>query len=57
MITDLGHISVVFTLVASVYAAVISHIGVQRNDERLVQSGWAAAMTTFPLILIGAVGV
>ena len=44
MITDLGQIAVIFALAASIYAAVISHLGAQRNDDRLVQSGRLAAM-------------
>lgn len=57
MLTDLGHYSVMIALAACVYAAVVSALGVQRNDDRLVQSGRIAAALTFPLVLIGCLGL
>ncbi|BCX05554.1 MAG: cytochrome c biogenesis protein CcmF [Candidatus Roseilinea sp.] len=57
MFTDLGHLAVIFAFVACLYAAVISPLGAQRNDDRLVQSGRVAALMTFPLVLIGCLGL
>ncbi|MCL6511489.1 MAG: heme lyase CcmF/NrfE family subunit [Anaerolineae bacterium] len=57
MFTDLGHLSVIFALIACLYAAVVSPLGAQRNDDRLVQSGRLAALMTFPLVLIGCLGL
>lgn len=57
MFTDLGHLSVIFAFVVCLYAAVISPIGAVRNDDRLVQSGRAAAFMTLPLVLIGCLGL
>lgn len=57
MITDLGHIAVILALVACLYAAVVSVLGAKRNDDRLVQSGRLAAAMTFPLVLLGALGI
>lgn len=57
MLTDLGHLSVIFALAACIYAAIVSPLGAQRNDDRLVQSGRVAALMTFPLVLIGALGL
>jgi cytochrome c-type biogenesis protein CcmF len=57
MLTDLGHLSVWFALAFCVYAAVVSVLGAQRNDDRLVQSGRYAAVLTLPLVLIGCLGL
>lgn len=57
MFTDLGHLAVIFAFAACLYAAVVSPIGAWRNDDRLVQSGRSAALMTFPLILIGCLGL
>ncbi len=57
MITDLGQISVIFALIACMYAIFASWLGATRNDARLVQSGRAAAAMTFPLVLVGAIGL
>ncbi|MFN4293485.1 MAG: heme lyase CcmF/NrfE family subunit [Thermoflexales bacterium] len=57
MFTDLGHLAVIFAFVACLYAAVVSPLGAWRNDDRLVQSGRSAALMTFPLILIGCLGL
>ncbi len=57
MFTDLGYLSVIFAFVACFYAAATSVIGAQRNDDRLVQSGRLAALMTFPLVLIGCLGL
>ncbi len=57
MLTDLGHYSVMIALAVCIYAAGISAWGAQRNDDRLVQSGRIAAASTFPLVLIGCLGL
>lgn len=57
MFTDLGQLSVIFALVACLYAAILSPIGAHRNDDRLVQSGRMAAFMTLPLVLIGCLGL
>lgn len=57
MFTDLGHLAVIFAFVACLYAAVVSPLGAHRNDDRLVQSGRVALLMTFPLVLIGALGL
>ncbi len=57
MLSDLGHLSAWFALVASLYAAVVSVLGAQRNDERLVSSGRLAAIMVLPLLLIACGGL
>ncbi len=57
MLTDLGHLSVIFAFVACLYAAIVSPLGAHWNDARLVQSGRIAALMTFPLVLIGCLGL
>lgn len=57
MLNDLGHLSIWFALAFCVYAAVISVIGAQRNDYRLVTSGRIAATLTFPLVALGCAGL
>lgn len=57
MLTDLGYYAVLIALVACVYASIISMWGVRVNDDRFVQSGRTAASLTFPLMLMGCVGL
>lgn len=57
MLTDLGHLAVWLALIFSIYAAVVSVVGASRNDERLVQSARYAAILTFPLTLLGCLGL
>lgn len=57
MFTDFGHLAVIFAFIASLYAAGISVVGAMRNDDRFVQSGRLALFLTFPLILIGTLGL
>jgi cytochrome c-type biogenesis protein CcmF len=57
MFTDLGHLSVILSLAACAYAAVISYAGAVRNDDRLVQSGRMALFMTLPLVLLGCLGL
>jgi cytochrome c-type biogenesis protein CcmF len=57
MLTDLGHIAVILAFAACIYAAIVSPLGVRRNDDRIVQSGRLAALMTFPLILVGCLGL
>ncbi|MEO6061306.1 MAG: cytochrome c biogenesis protein CcsA, partial [Thermoflexales bacterium] len=57
MLTDVGFFAVIFAFVVLLYAAVISVLGARRNDDRMVQSGRAAASLVFPLMLIGAAGI
>ncbi|MEI7466765.1 MAG: hypothetical protein WCL57_00915, partial [Chloroflexota bacterium] len=57
MLTDLGHYAVLIALVACIYASIISMWGVRVNDDRFVQSGRTAASLTFPLMLMGCVGL
>lgn len=57
MLTDLGHIAVWIALAMCLYAIGISLIGAERNDDRFVQSGRVAALTIFPLVLIGCIGL
>ncbi|MCL5996939.1 MAG: heme lyase CcmF/NrfE family subunit [Chloroflexi bacterium] len=57
MITDVGLLALILALPVCLYAAVVSVIGAQRNDDRLVQSGRMAAMLTFPLVLAACLGL
>ncbi len=57
MITDLGYIALVISLLVCVYAIATSLLGARRNDERLVQSGRNAAKLVFPLVLVACIGL
>jgi cytochrome c-type biogenesis protein CcmF len=57
MLTDLGHLAVWLALIFCVYAAIVSVLGASRNDDRLVQSARYAAVLTFPLVLLGCLGL
>jgi cytochrome c-type biogenesis protein CcmF len=57
MLSDLGHLSVWFALLACAYAGAVSVLGALRNDERLVFSGRIAAFATLPLVAIGCGGL
>lgn len=57
MLTDLGYYAVLIALFACVYATFASLWGVRVNDDRWVQSGRTAASLTFPLVLMGCVGL
>ena len=57
MITDVGHIALIISSIACLYAIVVSLLGARRNDDRLVQSGRTAAMLVFPLVLAACLGL
>jgi cytochrome c-type biogenesis protein CcmF len=57
MITDVGHIALIISCFACLYAVVASLLGARRNDDRLVQSGRTAAMLVFPLVLAASIGL
>jgi cytochrome c-type biogenesis protein CcmF len=57
MLTDLGHYAVYLAFAACMYAAVLSVLGLRRNDDRLVQSARMAALVTFPLVAVGCIGL
>ncbi|MCS7088291.1 MAG: cytochrome c biogenesis protein CcsA [Thermoflexales bacterium] len=57
MVTDFGHLAVIFAFLACFYAAGAAAYGAVRNDDRFVQSGRLALFLTLPLIFIGALGL
>jgi cytochrome c-type biogenesis protein CcmF len=57
MLTDLGQYAVYIAFAACFYAAIAAAQGLRRNDDRLIQSARMAALSTFPLVTIGCIGL
>ncbi len=54
MIADLGYLSLLFALLAAVYAVGAAWYGHKSNDERLVESARNATLITLPLLALSS---